>query len=85
MACLINELRHTGSTNISLKFLTTNRYFLQESNTPGIHLIRLFAEQSEGDLQFTNNNGVEISLVFRQQYSINKSFSFMNKVQLSNL
>jgi len=42
----------------------------------GIQLIRLFAEQLDGDIRFGNENGVEISLIFRQHYATETSLSF---------
>ena len=51
---------------------------LSEHNSLGMQLIQLFAEQLEGELHFTNNNGLEISLTFQRQYSLNKSLSLIN-------
>jgi two-component sensor histidine kinase len=46
----------------------------EHSNSLGLQLIRLFAEQLEGDLYFINNNGLEINLCFRTA-EYNNAFS----------
>jgi two-component sensor histidine kinase len=38
---------------------------VEHSHSLGLQLIRLFAEQLEGDLYFINNNGLEIILTFK--------------------
>jgi two-component sensor histidine kinase len=42
---------------------------LEARSSLGIQLMRLFAEQLEGDLRFSDRKGVEITLRFRQQFS----------------
>jgi len=42
---------------------------LDARNSLGIQLMRLFAEQLEGELQFHEREGVEIDLRFRQQFA----------------
>jgi len=37
---------------------------VEKPDSLGLRLIRLFSQQLEGDLQFTNNNGLEITLTF---------------------
>jgi two-component system, sensor histidine kinase PdtaS len=75
------ELHHINETDILLKIADNGQGFskafdIAESNSLGIQLIKLFAEQLEGNLQFNSSKGVEISLIFRQQYSANKSSSY---------
>jgi two-component system, sensor histidine kinase PdtaS len=74
-------LHHINETDILLKIADNGQGFskafdIAESNSLGIQLIKLFAEQLEGNLQFNSSKGVEISLIFRQQYSANKSSSY---------
>ncbi len=51
------------------------------NNSLGIQLIRLFAEQLDGDIRFRNEGGVEISLIFRQHYATEVSASFLYQRQ----
>ena len=46
-----------------------------ESNSFGIQLIRLFAEQLEGELSFETHQGVSISLLFKEQQRLD-DFSY---------
>jgi len=82
------ELYHVNDAEIRLKISDNGRGFpagfdLSESNSLGIQLIKLFAEQLEGTLQFTGTNGVEITLTFKQHYPIDK-FSTLNNIWQSN-
>jgi two-component sensor histidine kinase len=47
------------------------------NNSLGIQLIRLFSEQLDGDIRFRNEDGVEISLIFRQHFVTEASPSFL--------
>ena len=48
----------------------TRNAAIAESNSFGIQLIRLFAEQLEGTLRFETERGVSISLLFKQQQRV---------------
>jgi pentatricopeptide repeat protein len=43
---------------------------LDTNNSLGMRLMKLFADQLEGDLFFHNSEGVEISLRFKQEFSV---------------
>jgi len=63
-------LRRQGARNILLKIVDNGvglpaNFDLAANNSLGMQLIRLFAEQLEGELFFQGKDGVEISLLFR--------------------
>ena len=67
-------LRRQGARNILLKIVDNGvglpaNFDLTANNSLGMQLIRLFAEQLEGELFFQGRDGVEISLLFRQEIS----------------
>src|SRR5260221_11510097 len=68
---VIVTLRRQGSRNILLK-ITDNgvglpgNFDFSRNNSLGMQLIRLFAEQLEGELLFRGMNGVEITRVFNK-------------------
>jgi len=64
------SLRHSNTDELQLKVADDGKGLpadvdIEHSNTLGMQLIRLFAEQLEGDLYFINNNGLEITLNFK--------------------
>jgi two-component sensor histidine kinase len=64
------SLQYTGDRLLQLKIADQGRGLpegldTEHCNSLGLQLIRLFAEQLEGDLYFINNNGLEINLSFR--------------------
>lgn len=80
---VIVELHRLADSNILLRISDNGKGFpsglhISESNSLGIQLIVLFAEQLEGKLQFSGSNGVEISLVFKPQYPGNNVSAFQN-------
>jgi two-component sensor histidine kinase len=42
---------------------------LSESHSLGVQLMKLFAEQLEGEISFHTGDGVQISLIFKQQHT----------------
>ena len=54
-----------------------------ESNSFGIQLIRLFAEQLEGELSFETHQGVSISLLFKEQQRLD-DFSYFLTSQIQH-
>ena len=65
-------LRRMAGDNILMKISDNGIGFPQDSaigetHSFGIQLLRLFAEQLEGELSFENHRGVSISLVFKEQ------------------
>lgn len=79
---VIVDLRHFTDSDILLRIIDNGHGFppdfnLAESNSLGIQLITLFAEQLEGELQFSVLNGVGISVIFKQ-HQINKLPYFKN-------
>ena len=74
------ELNCINNQDIFLRIADNGKGFpenenLAESNSLGIQLIKLFAEQLEGRLHFGRNKGVEISVVFKKQYATS-SFAY---------
>src|SRR5260221_7644067 len=71
---VIVTLRRQGSRNILLK-ITDNgvglpgNFDFSRNNSLGMQLIRLFAEQLEGELLFRGRDGVEITLLFKQEFA----------------
>jgi len=68
-------LRRQGARNILLKIADNGVGLpadidLSANNSLGMQLIRLFAEQLEGELFFQGREGVEISLLFRQEIGV---------------
>jgi two-component system, sensor histidine kinase PdtaS len=64
------SLRHAGNRQLQLKIADHGKGLpagldTEHPHSLGLQLIRLFAEQLEGDLYFINNNGLEINLCFR--------------------
>ncbi len=43
---------------------------LDANSSLGVRLMKLFADQLEGDLKFCNTDGVEISLRFKQEFTV---------------
>jgi len=67
-------LRHQGARNVLLKISDNGvglppDFDLAANNSLGMQLIRLFAEQLEAELFFQGSDGVEISLLFKQEFS----------------
>jgi two-component sensor histidine kinase len=67
-------LRRQGARNVLLKIADNGvglppDFDLAANNSLGMQLIRLFAEQLEGELFFQGSDGVEISLLFQQEFS----------------
>ena len=65
-------LRRAAEDNLLMKISDNGIGFprdsaIGESDSFGIQLMRLFAEQLEGDLSFENHRGVSISLAFKEQ------------------
>jgi two-component system, sensor histidine kinase PdtaS len=82
-----------GTVNIFLHYMDTENIVLQikdngqglpanfnfaDSNSLGMQLMQLFAEQLEGKLKFKSVEGVEMSLTFKQFYTENKNTSLIN-------
>jgi len=68
------ELHQGAQQDIFLKIADNGRglsgpFDLSESHSLGIQLMKLFAEQLEGDIHFRSEEGVEISLTFKQQHT----------------
>src|SRR6266536_3362216 len=64
------SLQHTSAEQLQLKIADHGKGLPADmdtgnSNSLGLQLIKLFAEQLEGDLYFINNNGLEIILNFK--------------------
>jgi two-component sensor histidine kinase len=64
------SLQYTGDRQLQLKIADHGKGLpsgldAENPHSLGLQLIRLFAEQLEGDLYFINNNGLEINLSFR--------------------
>ena len=65
------SLQHMGAQQLQLKVKDHGKGLpanvdVDHSNSLGLQLIKLFAEQLEGDLNFINNNGLEITLSFKE-------------------
>jgi two-component sensor histidine kinase len=63
------SLRHIGDQQLQLKIVDHGKGLPEDLDAEhphslGLQLIRLFAEQLEGDLYFTNSKGLEINLSF---------------------
>jgi two-component sensor histidine kinase len=68
-------LQRQGNRSLLLKIADNGvglagNFDLSGSNSLGMQLIRLFAEQLEGELQFRGKDGVEISLLFKQEFAV---------------
>jgi two-component sensor histidine kinase len=64
------SLQYTGTEQLQLKIADNGKGLpadvdTNHSNTLGLQLIKLFAEQLEGDLYFINHNGLEVILSFK--------------------
>jgi two-component sensor histidine kinase len=71
---IIVSLRRQGARNILLKIADNGvglpgNFDFNRNNSLGMQLIRLFAEQLEGELFFQGKDGVEISLLFKQEFA----------------
>jgi two-component system, sensor histidine kinase PdtaS len=74
-------LQQSYGQNILLKITDNGKglppdFNISNSSSLGIQLMKLFAEQLEGELSFDNINGLEISLNFKKIYDAN---SFINR------
>lgn len=83
------DLHQTNYENIFLKISDDGNGFPQnfnftENKSLGIQLMKLFAEQLDGELSFENNNGAQIQLIFKKKLPIDPiSFSDANDGQPS--
>jgi two-component sensor histidine kinase len=64
------SLKHHVTDRLQLKIEDNGRGLppglnIEQSNSLGLQLIRLFSEQLEGELYFVNNNGLEMILNFK--------------------
>ena len=81
------ELHQTNEENIFLKIRDSGKGFPEnfnfaENKSLGIQLMKLFAEQLDGELSFENNNGGQIQFIFKKKLPIDPiSFSDTNDGQ----
>jgi two-component sensor histidine kinase len=71
---IVVSLRRQGARNILLKIADNviglpGNFDFNRNNSLGMQLIRLFAEQLEGELFFQGEGGVEITLLFKQEFA----------------
>jgi two-component sensor histidine kinase len=79
------SLRYTGNRQVQLRIADYGKGLppgadVEDTNSLGLQLIRLFSEQLEGELFFLNNNGLEIILNFRIADYTNSSDENINSV-----
>jgi two-component sensor histidine kinase len=72
---IVVSLCRQGARNILLKIADNGvglpgNFDFNRNNSLGMQLIRLFAEQLEGELFFEGKGGVEISLLFKQEFAV---------------
>ncbi|HEY4286398.1 MAG TPA: sensor histidine kinase [Puia sp.] len=72
---IVVSLRRQSARNILLRIADNGiglpgNFDFNRNNSLGMQLIRLFAEQLEGELFFEGKDGVEITLLFKQEFAV---------------
>ena len=72
---IVVSLRRQGARNVLLRIADNGvglpgNFDFNRNNSLGMQLIRLFAEQLEGELFFQGKDGVEITLLFKQEFAV---------------